>query len=139
MNFSLNLDHVGIAVRSIEESESLFLLLGAEKLNQETNPSGIFTWATYSVGGNSNLELISPVAGTESFLTKFLDERGSGLHHVTFEVSDLDCAVEYLEEHDVPVVDYADHGGFKEAFISPSAAFGVLFQLSEYVGEKKVD
>lgn len=125
-------DHVGIAVESIADAEPLLTLLGAEKLIEEPDHEQGFTWAYYELGGASRIELIEPVPGEESFLTGYLERDGPGLHHVTIEVVDVDVAVETLEAGGVSVVDHAEREGFTEAFVPPSEAAGVLYQLMEY-------
>ncbi|MXV62739.1 VOC family protein [Natronorubrum sp. JWXQ-INN-674] len=129
---AMRVDHVGIAVESIDDAESLLFVLGCEKIHEERSKYGSFTWATYVLGDASRLELIAPEAGSESFLTDFLERQGPGLHHITFEVIDLETAVEVLESHDVPVVDYAEFEHWAEAFIPPSNPTGALLQLMEY-------
>ncbi|WP_293032306.1 VOC family protein [Natronococcus sp.] len=129
---AVRVDHVGIAVESINDAESLLFALGCEKIHQERSEYGSFTWATYVLGGASRLELIAPEDGSESFLTEFLERNGPGLHHVTLEVADLDRAVAALEQRGVAVVDRAEFEHWREAFLPPSNPTGALFQLMEY-------
>ncbi|MFB6172577.1 MAG: VOC family protein [Haloarculaceae archaeon] len=124
-------DHVGIAVRDIEDAEPLLELLGCEKLTETADEEVGYTWAYYALGDASRLELIEPLPDRESFLTDYLDEHGPGLHHVTLEVSDLDAMVARLEAGGVRVVDRADRDGYSEAFVSPRE-MGALVQLMEY-------
>lgn len=129
---AMRVDHVGIAVESIDEAEELLFALGCEKIHEERSEYGEFTWATYVLGDASRLELVAPADGSDSFLTAFLEERGPGLHHVTIEVADLDAAVEALSERGVAVVDEAEFDHWGEAFVSPDNPTGALFQLMEY-------
>jgi methylmalonyl-CoA/ethylmalonyl-CoA epimerase len=129
---AIRVDHVGIAVESIGDAETLLFALGCERLHEEESEYGEFTWATYVLGDASRLELIAPEPGSTSFLTDYLERHGPGLHHVTLEVADLDAAVSVLEARDVEVIDYAAFDGWKEAFLSPSNPTGALFQLMEY-------
>lgn len=124
-------DHVGIAVRDIDDAEPLLELLGCEKLLEKEDEAVGYTWAYYALGDASRLELIEPLPDRESFLTDYLAEHGPGLHHVTLEVSDLDAMVARLEAGGVRVVDRADRDGYSEAFISPRET-GALIQLMEY-------
>ena len=126
----IRVDHVGIAVESVEAAEPVLLALGCEKISDDT-VEGRFRWVYYSLGGASRLELIEPVA-EESFLTGFLDREGPGLHHVTLEVGDIDAVIETLEAQDLTVVDYKEFDGWTEAFVSPRNPTGALFQLMEY-------
>ncbi|WP_394743277.1 VOC family protein [Natronococcus roseus] len=129
---AVRVDHVGIAVESIEEAEELLFALGCEKIHEERSEYGSFTWATYVLGGASRLELIAPREESESFLTEFLERNGPGLHHVTLEVADLDRAVDTLVERGIAVVDRAEFDHWTEAFLPPSNPTGALFQLMEY-------
>ncbi|WP_135535990.1 VOC family protein [Halostella pelagica] len=128
----MRMDHVGIAVESIEDGERLLFALGCEKIHEEESDDGRFTWATYVLGGASRLELVAPKPGTESFLTAFLEEKGPGLHHITLEVADIDAAVRGLEAQGHQIVDRAAFDHWAEAFISPSNPTGALIQLMEY-------
>ena len=74
--------------------------------------------------------------GENSFIEKFLNERGPGLHHVTLEVDDADAAASWLRECGIepfggPRVSY----DWKEMFVHPKASGGVLFQLYEQLAE----
>ena len=141
----MRVDHVGIAVESIEEAEPVLRAFGVEKLTDERTTE--FRWAYYRLGNGSRLELIEPAVGDgdedgerngegngndESFLTDFLDRHGPGLHHVTLEVADLDRAIERVEAAGLRVVDRADESDWREAFVSPANPTGTLFQLMEY-------
>ena len=127
----IRVDHTGIAVESISEAEPVLFALGCEKLIEES-VEGRFRWAQYDFGRDaSRLELIAPEAeGT--FLTRFLDEHGPGLHHVTLEVADIDAVVEALEAAGFDIVEYAEFNDWTEAFLSPNNPTGTLFQLMEY-------
>jgi len=126
----IRVDHVGIAVESVENAEPVLFALGCRKLVDETVAG--FRWAQYDFGRDaSRLELIAPEAG-DTFLTDFLDDRGPGLHHVTLEVADIGAVVDTLEATDLRVVDYQDMGDWTEAFVSPDNPTGTLFQLFEY-------
>jgi len=127
----IRVDHAGIAVDSIEEAEPVLFALGCRKLIEES-VEGRFRWAQYDFGGDaSRLELIAPEAD-DTFLTRFLDEHGPGLHHVTLEVADIDSVVAAVEHAGFDVVDYAVFEDWTEAFLSPANPTGTLFQLMEY-------
>ncbi|XVH31418.1 VOC family protein [Haloferacaceae archaeon DSL9] len=127
----IRVDHVGIAVDSLSTAEPILFALGCEKTHEEPSPDGTFVWATYELGDASRLELVAPLDG-ESFLTRFLDRHGSGLHHVTLEVADIDAVVGTLAAAGAPVVDEADRDGWREAYLSPKNPTGALIQLMEY-------
>lgn len=126
----VRIDHVGVAVADVAD-ESLFDLLGATLLEWGLGPDEDFRYHYYELSGASRLELIEPVAD-ESFLINYLGRYGEGVHHVTLEVGDLEAITAHLEAHDVRVVDYEELDEFDNAFVSPTDANGVLYQLVEY-------
>ena len=127
----IRVDHVGIAVESVEDAEPVLVALGCERGTDETGHDGSYRWVTYHLGDASRLELVAPLVD-DSFVREFLDENGPGLHHVTLEVADLDAVAEAVTEAGYRVVDRATREGYAEAFVSPRNPTGTLFQLMEY-------
>ena len=127
----IRVDHVGIAVESIEDAEPILFALGCEKLADREGPEGRFRWVYYRLGDASRIELVTPL-DEDGRIAAFLDRHGLGLHHVTLEVADIDAVVAAIEETGADLVDYADHGYYAEAFVSPRNPTGALFQLMEY-------
>ena len=127
----IRVDHVGIAVASVADAESILIALGCEKLADREGPEGRFRWVYYRLGDASRIELVTPL-DEDGQIAAFLDRHGPGLPHVTLEVADIDAVVAAIEETGADVVDYADHGYYSEAFVSPRNPTGALFQLMEY-------
>lgn len=123
------LDHIGIAVRSIAEARRFFEeVLGATVDFEVENQRDGWRILELDLNGLS-LELLEPL-GEDSFLHKFLDKRGEGLHHLTFEVPDIRERIPELKARGVRVVDEREFGPDSyEAFISPRSAHGILIQL----------
>lgn len=125
------LDHIGIAVRSIEAA-SIYAALGLPIDHVETVESQGVRTAFLSVG-DSHLELLEPT-GPNSSVAKFIEKRGEGIHHLCFRVTDLEKHLRELQEkgfrlineHPVP----GAHG-CRVAFLHPAAGNGVLIELSE--------
>ena len=132
------IDHVGVAVRDKASAERfLEEVLSARKvIDQSWVYAGQeFNWAYFMVGQQGMIELISS-PDPANFVNRFIDKRGEGLHHITLQVEDLLEAVEFLESRGIRVVDVnTDDPYWKEAYISPRDAFGVLIQLAEYDDE----
>ncbi len=126
------LDHVSVAVWDLRTAARLPELLGGRLL--DGGRSGDFWWAQWELHGGK-LEMIQPVDPDDAdhFLVRFLRRRGEGLHHLTFKVTDLTLAVERAEAAGFRVVD-VDRSSptWKEAFIHPKTASGVLIQLAEF-------
>ena len=125
------LDHIGIAVHSIDRARLFFEeVLGARFRFLRTSRDGSFRFAVFDLH-DFTLELIEPVT-EDSFLTRYLEKRGEGVHHLTVQTPDLKKKVAGLEAQGLRVVDkHLDGPDFLEAFISPRNACGVLFQLAE--------
>jgi len=123
------LDHIGIAVRSIEEARKFFEdVLGARFLHESTRPEDGFHVINFELQGLI-IELMEPV-GEDSFVRKFIDKRGEGMHHLTFNVPDARAKAAQLKAQGVRIVDEREWPEDSyEAFISPRSSHGVLIQI----------
>jgi methylmalonyl-CoA/ethylmalonyl-CoA epimerase len=128
-------DHVSMAVRDIDSSNHFTLLMGGNRFDGGINDPGRFRWVQYRLAGGSVLEMIAPLdtEDPDHFINRFIAERGEGLHHVTLKVSDLHKAVAAAEAlgFEVVGIDESDPA-WKEAFVHPKSANGVLVQLAEF-------
>ena len=127
------LDHIGIAVRDIDEALAFYRdALGLDVRASEAVPSQDVRVRKVPVGGAS-LELLE-ATGAESTIRRFIDRRGPGLHHITLRVDDLVEALERLRSRGVRLIDDAPREGADGsliAFIHPSSAHGVLIELTQ--------
>lgn len=132
------IDHIGIAVSSIEDALPLYRALGLAESHREEVPTQKVRTA-FLPAGESRIELLEPT-GEDSPVAKFLKKRGPGLHHICFAVSDLQAALDDLARqgfrllHNKPVPG-AD--GKRVAFLHPEAGHGVLIELSEEARSRK--
>jgi methylmalonyl-CoA/ethylmalonyl-CoA epimerase len=128
-------DHVSVAVQSIGSAASLLRLVGASHFDGGISSVAAFRWDQYRLPGAGVLELIAPLDPDDAthFINRFIEERGEGLHHLTFKVRDLDLAIARAEGLGFAVVgvDTSD-AEWKEAFVHPKSANGVLIQLAEF-------
>ena len=130
MTGSNSIDHLGIAVRSIDRAlefyqEQLGLSVGA----RETVEHEKVHVAMLPLEG-SRIELLEPTEA-DSPVGKFLDKRGEGLHHVALKVPDLNAAVERLRASGARLLNEprAGAGGHLYVFVHPASAGGVLLEL----------
>ena len=127
------LDHIGIAVRSIDAAriyEALGLTIDHVEI---VETQGVRT-AFLSVG-DSNLELLEPT-GPDSTIAKFIDKRGEGIHHICLRVTDLEAELKRLEEKGFRLINETPvpgAHGCRVAFLHPADGNGVLIELSERV------
>jgi methylmalonyl-CoA/ethylmalonyl-CoA epimerase len=128
------IDHVSIAVRDRQKAEHFFRdILGAVVGAGAGDSKAGFFWQIFSLGDLSRLEIISPM-GERSFLDGFLRDRQGGVHHITLQTPDLAKAMTHLEAYGIPFFGYNEYPGgvWKEIFIHPRDAFGVLIQIAEF-------
>ena len=134
------IDHIAIAVNSLEASIKVYSnLLGIEP-ELETIPAEKVNTAIYVLNGIS-LELIEPI-GNDSPITEFLKKRGEGLHHVCLKVDNLEETMAELKEKGIDIIGEAPKsgvGGKKIAFLHPKSTGGVLFELNSDLKNKEND
>lgn len=127
------LDHVGVAVRDIGEALAFYRdALGLEVEGTEDVASQRIR-AHFVRTGDSALELLEGTAA-DSPITKYVEKRGPGLHHVTLRVEDISAALTQLKSRAVRLIDEQPRPGAEGAlvaFIHPSAAHGVLVELKQ--------
>ena len=125
------LDHVAVAVRDVAAAAALYRdVLGAEFLYGADQPDQGFRFVQYRFPGGGKIELVTP--NGSGFLSRFIERQGEGVHHVTLRVPDLEDQIARLRAGgvDLTLVDLEDEH-WKEAFIHPRDARGVLIQLAE--------
>ena len=125
--------HLGYAVEDIEAAARFYSEnFGAEPTEPEVvEEQGIV--ATMFRVGESMIELVQPT-GPDSPVGRFLARRGEGIHHVAYQVEDLEAALEELKKNGVELIDEEPRlgaGGTRVAFVHPKSAFGVLTELVE--------
>jgi methylmalonyl-CoA/ethylmalonyl-CoA epimerase len=125
-------DHVAVAVRSVNAARPLFVdALGGDFLFAGENRSQGFRWAQFRFPHGGKIELVTPIDGG-GFVQRFLDRRGEGVHHVTFKVPDIHASVAHLRAQGIRLMRVStDHPNWKEAFIHPRDAHGVLIQIAQ--------
>ena len=123
------LDHVGVAVRNLEEAVRIY---GRFVLRPSLNASAEGLRVAFLPAGESQVELLEPT-GPDTVIGKFIERRGEGLHHLCFEVSDLEAALNELVALGVELIDRAPRQGIegKVAFVHPRSSGGVLIELLE--------
>ncbi|HOO41064.1 MAG TPA: VOC family protein [Syntrophales bacterium] len=128
------IDHVSIAVRDYEKANRFFqALLGAIPGASGRDAVMKYFWQLFSLGDLSRLEIITPTA-EGSFLDHFLSQRDGGVHHITLQTRNIEETKELLDRHGIPYFGYREYAGvlWKELFIHPRNAFGVLIQIAEF-------
>ncbi len=125
------LDHVCWAVHNLNDALPMLTeLMGMTVEGRFENPEMGYRGIGLRVpGGTGHFELLEPL-DESSYLHRFLEDRGPGLHHVTFEVEDADQAAKAIEEYGIkPFGGVQRSHGWAETYIHPKDSGGVLFQF----------
>ena len=124
------IDHIGIAVKSLAAAKAIYEKLGLNVSPEETVEQEQVRLVMVPLG-ESRLELLEATSENSS-IAKFIAERGEGLHHVCLRVPDLSSAVERLKKNGVRLVSEkikTGAGGHSYVFVHPSSTGGVLLEL----------
>ncbi|HSB06693.1 MAG TPA: methylmalonyl-CoA epimerase [Thermodesulfobacteriota bacterium] len=128
------INHIAVAVNNLEEASKFYqtvlglTLSGVEVVTAQKTKVGFFKI------GESNIELVQP-AEPDSPLVKFLETKGQGIHHICFEVDDVEAEVKAYLEKGATMVDQKPRPGAhntKVAFVHPKSSGGVLIELCEF-------
>jgi methylmalonyl-CoA/ethylmalonyl-CoA epimerase len=128
------LDHLGIAVRNLDEATAPYRLLGLEVVGEDEIIASQHVKVRALQIGESLFELLEPTS-SESPIASFLEKRGPGLHHVALRVQDLQSEIQRLlnqEARFISTEPRAGRAGTKVVFLHPKWGQGVLIELVEH-------
>jgi len=127
------INHIGIAVRSLEASIPFYrdtlgmAFEGSEEVAEQK------VKVAFLAVGESRIELLEPTA-EDSPVARFLEKNGEGIHHIAYQVDDIEQALAALKEQGVRLIDETPRGGAhgtRIAFLHPRASGGVLTELCQ--------
>ena len=129
------IEHIGIAVKSIESSTSLFAKLFAKNAykREEVLSEGVIT--EFFQLGENKIELLE-ATHAESPIAKFIEKKGEGIHHIAFEVSDIVAEMKRLKEEGFQLLSDAPKKGADNklvCFLHPKSTNGVLIELCQSI------
>lgn len=129
----LRIDHVSLAVKDYEGAVKFFTkILGATSQYNGTDNNMKYYWETFALGDLSRFEIIKPTA-EGSFLENFFKNKEGGIHHLVLQTPDIEMTKDILEKNNIPYFGFQNYGErWKELFIHPKDAFGVLLQIGEF-------
>lgn len=127
------LTHIGIAVKSLEASGDLFSKLFGMEAGHTEEVQEQKVKATFFKIGEGGIELLEPTS-PDSTIARFIEKRGEGIHHLSFEVDDLDAEIGRLKAEGFQMIDEKPRmgaDGYRIAFIHPKSTNGVLVEISQ--------
>ena len=125
------IDHIGIAVEDLDGALALFeQTFGMPMVHRETVEEQGVEAALLDIGEN-HVELLQPL-GPDTPVGKFLAKKGPGIHHVAYQVTDVEAALSQLKAEGLQLIDEAPRTGIRNsrvAFLHPRASGGVLTEI----------
>ena len=127
------IEHIGIAVKNLKDSNALFSRLFGESHYkiEEVKSEGVNT-SFFKVGENK-IELLE-ATNQDSPIAKFIDKKGEGIHHIAFDVEDINSEIERLKKEGFKVLNEEPKRGADNklvAFLHPKSVNGVLIELCQ--------
>ena len=131
----LKVEHIGIAVKDLAASSDLFgKLLGRSPYKTEAVESeGVIT--LFFATGDTKIELLE-ATNENSPIAKFIEKRGEGIHHIAFEVDDIEAEIERLQKEGFTLLNTTPKPGADNkriAFLHPKSTNGVLVELCQEI------
>ena len=127
------LGHIGIAVTDLEEAKILYSEVLGFTLTAEKEMPDRGLKVAFLETGNTKIELLEGTT-PESAISKFVEKRGTGIHHLSFEVDDIRRVMKELAGDGVRLIDQeprTEAEGNLTAFMHPKSTMGVLFEIEE--------
>lgn len=129
------IEHIGIAVQNLEEGEALYKrLLGTDPYKRESVESEKVTTSFFRQGPNK-IELLAPI-GDDGPISKFLEKKGPGIHHIAYAVTDILAEMERLRSEGFRLLNEEPKVGADNkyvCFVHPKSAGGVLVELCQEI------
>ncbi len=121
-------NHVGIAVKNLDKAVEFFKEIYGAKLLWKNKFEDQRIESAFITIGEAQFELTAGLS-PESVITKFIEKRGEGIHHISLEVDEFDKVIDEFKRKGLRVISEADTQDFKAAFIHPIGHFGILTEI----------
>ncbi len=122
--------HIGLAVKNLKEARDFFQEnFGFSFSDQENLGEMIFSFVPFDEG--TDLELLQSTTA-DGIISKFIQKKGEGIHHISFEVDDIQAELDRLKEKGLTLINEKPYPNAHEdlvAFIHPKSTFGILVEL----------
>ena len=133
----VNVEHIGIAVKDISSANELFtkLLNGTPYKSERVESEGVST--SFFLVNQTKIELLE-ATNSDSAIAKFIEKRGEGIHHIAFEVADIEAEMKRLKEEGFILLNEKPKKGADNklvCFVHPKSANGVLVELCQDIKE----
>ena len=127
------INHIGVAVKSIEEAAPLYRdVYGMKDEGVEVVEEQKVKVAFFAIG-ESRIELLEPTSD-DSPVAKFIEKNGTGVHHIAYEVDDVQAELDSLKQQGIRLIDEVPRSGAHDtqiAFLHPKSSGGVLTEICQ--------
>jgi methylmalonyl-CoA/ethylmalonyl-CoA epimerase len=130
---TLKVEHIGIAVKNLEASNSLFKKLFQVSHYKTEEVASEFVNTSFFKQGETKIELLEATS-EQSAITKFIEKKGEGIHHIAFEVDDIEMEMARMKEEGFVLLNEKPKKGADNklvCFIHPKSTNGVLIELCQ--------
>lgn len=129
------IEHIGIAVKNLKESNLVFEKLFGQPAYKEEEVESEGVKTSFFMNGPNKIELLEATR-EDSPIAKFIDKKGEGIHHIAFDVDDIEAEISRLKEEGFVVLNETPKKGADNklvAFLHPKSTNGVLIELCQEI------
>lgn len=132
-----NLDHIGVAVRNLEDSITFYTnVLGGTLIDRyRSEAKGVESEIAIIDIKGDRTELLMPTNNTTSPIARFIKQKGKGVHHIAYDVGDLDEALKELKEHGIRTLEWSlrtNKHGRRLIYLNPADTEGTIIEYCDY-------
>lgn len=123
--------HIGVAVQNLSDAEKFYT--DVLSLNVSDREQHGELKASFLPIGDTRIELLQSTT-SEGLISKFIEKKGEGIHHIAYEVDDIEKTLAHLQSKGIQLIDKQPRKGAhnsRVAFVNPKSSFGILVELVE--------
>jgi methylmalonyl-CoA/ethylmalonyl-CoA epimerase len=141
MTMKKTMDHIGVAVRNLEDTIQFYKnVLGAKLIDQyRSDAKGVESEIAIMEVDGARTELLAPTNNTTSPIARFIKQKGKGVHHIAYRVDDLDAALEELEQQGIRTLKDSlriNKHGRRLIYLNPADTEGTIIEYCDYPVKK---
>lgn len=133
----IKIDHLALLVDDLDAALNFWQVALGLQVSQVSDVPAEQAQIAFLPAGDSAIELVKPTT-PDSGLSRYLEKRGPGMHHVCLQVDDIDAVLARLKQQGIQLINEQprlDEAGRKYAFVHPKSAYGVMLELYELPSE----
>ena len=134
---NLKLDHIGIAVRNLEDSIEFYINIVGGKLidRYQSDAEGVESEVAILEVNGDRIELLAPTNNTTSPIARFIKQKGKGVHHIAYQVDNLDEALAELKQKGIRTLENTlriNKHGRRLIYLNPADTEGTIIEYCDY-------